>query len=138
MAHPADTPVIVLFDGTCGLCHGLVRFLLAHDPAGRLRFAALGSKAARELLGPEAPDGETVVVLADGRTYLRGEAVLALARHLPAPWRWAGAARVLPRGLLDLGYRLVARHRFRLFGRREACPVPRPGEGDRFLDARRD
>lgn len=133
MANPGN--VIVCFDGTCGLCHGLVRFLLARDPEGIFRFAALASGTARTLVGPALSAEDTLVVLAEGRTFLRSEAVLELARHLPAPWRWAGLARVLPLRFRDLGYRLVARNRFRIFGRVKVCPVPGPAVRDRFLDA---
>ena len=123
----------VFFDGGCGLCHGLVRFLLARDRAGAFRFAALDSAAARALLGPGDRAGDTLVVTVAGRVCTRSEAVLELARRLPAPWAWLAAARILPRGLRDGGYDLVARNRHR-WRRDPGCLVRPPDLARRFLD----
>jgi len=129
----APGAVIVFFDGGCGLCHGLVRFLLARDRAGAFRFAALDSAAAQALLGPGDRAGDTLVVTVAGRVRTRSEAVLEIARRLPAPWRWAAAARILPRGLRDAAYDLVARNRHR-WRRDPGCLVRPPGREERFLE----
>jgi predicted DCC family thiol-disulfide oxidoreductase YuxK len=125
--------LVVFFDGECGLCHGLVRFLLAKD-GGACRFAALGSAPALAMLGPEAGrSGDTLVVLAGQEVLTQSEAVLALARVLPAPWFWATGFGLVPRAWRDAAYRLVARNRHRLWPRR-GCPLPEPGLHQRFLD----
>jgi predicted DCC family thiol-disulfide oxidoreductase YuxK len=125
--------VIVFFDGGCGLCHGLVRFILARDRAGVFRFAALDSPAAQARLGSGAAAGDSVVVAAGGRLYTHGDAVLEIVRRLPAPWSWARVGRWLPRAARDGCYRLVAgqRHRWR---RDPACLRPRAEWRGRFLD----
>jgi predicted DCC family thiol-disulfide oxidoreductase YuxK len=133
---------IVFYDGTCGLCHRSVSFLLDHDPAGALRFARLEGDLARQLLAPEDRDvgeGGSVVLFepaAGGRVSRRSEAVLRALGYLPAPWRpLAALAGVrLLRPALDAGYRFVARRRERWFGRAEACPLPDPLLRERFLD----
>ena len=137
----ANAPII-LYDGVCGLCNRLNRVVLARDPAGCFRFAALQSALAREILarhGRDPRDLDTLyLVLAPGRPEERllqkSDAVLWILRELGGPWRAAGALRVLPRRARDLGYDLVARTRYRLFGRYDSCPLPDPRHRARFLD----
>ncbi len=127
---------VVLFDGVCNLCNGAVQFLLAHDPTGELRFAALQSDAGRAILawaGLTADPYATMVFLERGKVYTRSTAVLRIARHLRRPWRWLAAALVVPAPLRDWVYDRLARNRYRLFGRRQECLLPRPELRRRFL-----
>jgi predicted DCC family thiol-disulfide oxidoreductase YuxK len=138
---PSDAPII-LYDGVCGLCNRLNRFVLARDPARRFRFAALQSALAGEILarhGRDPRDLDTLyLVLAHGRPEERvlrkSDAALWILRGLRGPWRAAGALRVVPRWIRDLGYDAVARTRYRLFGRYDTCPLPDPRHRARFLD----
>jgi predicted DCC family thiol-disulfide oxidoreductase YuxK len=133
---PAAARVIVLFDGVCNFCDGLVRFLIRHDPSGRLRFCAMQSNAGRTLLASRGfdPDAlDTFVVLDGPRNRARGDAVLAIARVIDAPWSWLAAGRILPRPLRDALYRIVANNRYAWFGRRDSCLVPTPEIRSRFL-----
>lgn len=131
-AHP-----IVLFDGVCNLCEGLVRWLIPRDPHARLRFAALQSPVGRALLARHGrdPDALDSVVLIDGEgAHVRSEAALRIAAVLGGPWRWLAAAlRVVPRPLRDAGYDWIARHRYRWFGQRAECLAPTPELRARFL-----
>jgi len=124
---------IVLFDGVCNLCNGLVRFILARDPAGRFRFASLQSDAARRLLGDAGP-AETIVLLEAGKWYTKSSAALRIARAMRVPWPILYAFAIVPRPLRDLVYDWVARHRYAWFGRREACLLPTPELRKRFLE----
>jgi predicted DCC family thiol-disulfide oxidoreductase YuxK len=130
--HPAVDPTggeIVLYDGVCGLCSKTVRFLLAHDQRRVLRFAPLQGETAAALRQrhPEIPsDLATVVYLTGGRVHLRSKAFLHVARHLDRPYRWLYHLRWLPAALLDPFYRLIARIRYRVWGRSDACQVPSP------------
>ncbi len=126
---------VVFFDGTCGLCDRTVTRLLRADVHERLLFAPLQGTTARALLPPLPADESTwSLVLRDADGVHEGpDAVLRIARVLGGAWRMAGLARVLPRGVRAWLYRLVARHRFRFFGRRAACRVPTPAERARFL-----
>ena len=129
---------VLLFDGVCTLCDGAVRFVIRHDRAGRFRFASLQSDAARPLLDGAGLDqgyrASLVLVDEGGRVLTGADAALGVGRRLGGPWRWlAGAAGVVPRAVREAAYRTVARHRYRVFGRREACRIPTPEERARFL-----
>ena len=130
------TPV-VLYDGTCGLCHHSVRWLLRHERDHELVFAPLQGATAAALRARhrEIPETLESVVLVDGddRVHLRSKAFMYSARHLRAPWRWSYAFRWFPAVFADLGYRVVARVRYRIWGRAEACDVPSPEHRARFL-----
>ena len=136
---PVSTPDTILFDGVCNLCNGFVQFVIRHDPAGRFRFAALQSEAARALLAANglppaaAADPESVLLLSGGRLYSHSAAVLRVAHGLGGAWRLARLGEVLPRAWRDAAYRFVARHRYRWFGRQESCMLPTPALKARFL-----
>ena len=133
---------LLLYDGTCGLCHRTVRFVLARDRRRVFRFAALaGAVAIRELarIGAGPVDPSTVHVIERFRgdrpvLHTRGRAALAVAGTLGWPWSMLRVLRVLPRRWLDGAYDLVARHRHDVFGRAHGCFVPSPDERERFLD----
>ncbi|HUJ62894.1 MAG TPA: DCC1-like thiol-disulfide oxidoreductase family protein [Kofleriaceae bacterium] len=128
---------IVLYDGTCGLCSRSVRWLLRHERDHELRFAPLQGATAAALRArhPAIPATlESVVLVEDGRVWLRSKAFLHVARHLRGPWRWGYAWRWLPAIVLDLGYRAIAAVRYRVWGRVEVCDLPSPEHRDRFLD----
>lgn len=134
MEAPGDR--IVLFDGVCNLCSRSVRFIARRDPERRLRFAALQSAAGRALCrrrGIDPDDLNTMVYLEGDATFTRSDAVLRIARQLRGPIRLAGGFLVLPRPLRDALYNRVARSRYRLFGKKEACELPAPEIADRFL-----
>jgi predicted DCC family thiol-disulfide oxidoreductase YuxK len=136
----AQSSTIILFDGVCNLCSGVVRFVIARDPRAHFRFAALQSDAARRACAevgatpPAAVDPDTIIVIADGRALERSDAALAIASRLPFPWPMFGVFRILPRALRDWLYRLVAKNRYRWFGKSETCMMPTPELRARFLE----
>ena len=135
-ARAMNEPVVVLFDGVCNLCNGVVQFVIARDPQARFKFASQQSQAGLELLRLyHLPEMTSVVLIRDGQALLKSDAVLEIARLLPAPWAWAVAFKVVPRALRDWLYDLVARLRYSIFGRRDACWLPTPELRTRFLDA---
>jgi predicted DCC family thiol-disulfide oxidoreductase YuxK len=134
---------ILLYDGVCGLCNRLVRFLLARDRRGRLRFAPLQSGfSARALArhGRNAARLDTVYLIAEPgtpaeRVLSRSRAVLGALEELGGGWRLAGLLlRLVPAPLRDAVYGVVAKIRYRVFGRSERCVLPRPEDRARFLD----
>lgn len=131
-------PRLVLYDGECGLCHRSVRFLVRRDRQRSLRYAPLVGETAdraRALLPYFPKSIDTLVYIEEGRVFVRSRAV---ARAAAAAYGGT-SSRVLAHlaGLLtplaDLAYRLVARVRYRIFGRVDACEVPTPEERDLFL-----
>ena len=132
-AEPAKP--IVFFDGVCGLCNRFVDFVIKRDRKQVFLFAALQSDRAARLL-PEtlAGNDDTVVLLHEGATLVRSEAVLRIVGLMGLPWSALTAFRIVPGAILDRLYDAVARRRFSIFGRREVCRVPAPEERSRFLD----
>lgn len=134
--QPAAPQPIVLYDGTCGLCSKSVQWILRHERDHELRFAPLQGPTAEALRGahPEIPATlESVVLVAGDRAFLRSKAFLHVARHLRRPWRAGYYLRWLPAVVLDLGYRVIARVRYRVWGRADVCDVPAPEQRARFL-----
>ena len=128
---------LVLFDGVCNLCNGFVQFAVARDPEARFRFGALQSDAARRLvegLRFPGPLPDSIVLVEDGHAYVKSTAALRIARRLRAPWPLAYGLIVVPRAWRDRLYDLVARRRYRWFGRRDTCMVPTPELRSRFID----
>lgn len=126
----------VLYDGTCGLCHKSVKWILRNERDHELQFAPLqgDTAAALRALHPEIPATVDTVIFVDGdRVHLRSKAFLYLARHLRAPWRWAYAMRWFPGFVMNVGYRFVAAIRYRVWGRAALCDLPSPAQRARFL-----
>lgn len=130
-----DHPV-VLFDGVCNFCNGVVRWVFDRDPSGDFRFAPLQSDYASGRLGRlgRSASLDTIVLIEQGRVYERSDAVLRIARRLRRPWSLAGVLLWIPRPVRDLVYRCVAKVRYRVWGRRETCGIPPAGLRERFLD----
>ena len=134
---------IVLYDGTCGLCNRVVRFLLKRDRQDRLRFAALQSAPGREILARHDrsdADLETVLFVRNWGEpsedlLSRSDAAISATRALGGSWRLAIVFYVVPRIVRDAGYNFIARRRYRLFGKFDTCPVPDAGVKHKFLDA---
>ncbi len=127
---------IVLFDGVCNFCNASVNFILKRDPKGVFRFAPLQSETAKRLLEKfhlPLDDLDTMVLIENGKAYTRSTAGLRIARHLNAAWPLLYGFIVLPRFFRDTIYRLIARNRYRWFGKRETCMIPLPEWKERFL-----
>ena len=142
MAVSGSNPVI-LYDGVCGLCNRLVQFVLRHDAHDRFRFAALQSDFAAQVLrrrGAASEDLDAMYVVLDHalpeeRLVSRSDAVVVLLRDLGGGWRILGMAlRAVPRWLRNWGYNLIARNRYRIFGKIDSCPLPSEKDRRKFLD----
>ena len=133
---------IVLYDGVCGLCNRAVQFLLKRDRYDRLRFASLQSDFAATLLkrhGVDHQDLDTVyVVLDQGKDtealLAKSDAALFFATEIGGAWNLARLARIIPRPIRNWVYDLVARHRYRVFGKYETCMLPDPRHKHKFIE----
>lgn len=132
---PDDKPLVV-FDGVCVLCSASARFVVGHDPRGRFRLTAAQSPLGQALyrhLGLSPTSYDTFLLVEGGQAFVKSDAALRVAARLGLPWSLAAALRIVPRPLRDAAYDLVARNRYRIFGRRDTCFLPGPGEAGRFL-----
>jgi predicted DCC family thiol-disulfide oxidoreductase YuxK len=140
VAPPPHHGPVVLFDGVCNLCNAGVVFIVRRDPRGQFRFAALQSETAARLVAEAGLDPEglpdSMIVLEGGRALLRSAAALRIARGLRWPWPLFTVLWLVPRPLRDWAYKVVARHRYRWFGRREACMMPTAELEGRFVEGR--
>jgi predicted DCC family thiol-disulfide oxidoreductase YuxK len=136
---PTPANPLLLYDGFCGLCNRLVRFVLKHDPQARFRFASLQSAYAAPILKPHGLDPQDLntlyVVQEDGeRLTVRSDALIFVLYELGGLWRAVSVAlSIFPKPLRDWGYNVVARHRYRIFGQYETCLLPEKKYQDRFL-----
>jgi predicted DCC family thiol-disulfide oxidoreductase YuxK len=157
---PSDTAShpIILYDGVCGLCNRLNQFVLRRDPDAIFRFASLQSPFAARILschGGDPQDLDTVYVVVnhdlskddltkreiskdDQRNeslLARSDAIIFVLERLGGIWKVLGfLLQGFPKPLRDAAYRLVARNRYRIFGRFETCMLPSPESRNRFLD----
>jgi predicted DCC family thiol-disulfide oxidoreductase YuxK len=133
---------LVLYDGVCGLCNRLLQFLLRHDHRRVFSYAALQSHVGQSMVarsGGNPADLTSFYVVADYQTasprvLTRSDAALFVAAELEWPWKAARWMRVVPKGIRDRAYDIVARTRYRLFGRYDRCPIPNPEFRSRFVD----
>ena len=131
-----DHPVVV-FDGVCNFCSASVQLIIKNDKAGVIRFASTQSAAGSQLMrshGLDPSDAKSFLFVSEGRAFTRSDAALEVAGHLPFPWNVLPVLRLLPRVLRDGGYGVLARNRYRWFGKRDICFVPNSEERARFLD----
>lgn len=141
LAALPERAVLVLYDGVCAMCNGIVTFLLARDRDDRFRFLALQSELGRAVVRARGGDPDEVstlyVITAPGRpgerVLVRGRAGIRAMTAAGGPWVLLHALRLFPTFLLDAGYRLLARHRYRIAGRLDACPVPPSEHRHKFL-----
>ncbi|KMO38022.1 thiol-disulfide oxidoreductase DCC family protein [Methylobacterium aquaticum] len=133
---PASAGPIILFDAECVLCSASARFVLERDRTARFRLAAMQSAIGQSLCrrhGMDPEDPTSLLVVDSDRMRRDSDAVLAIAEGLGFPWNLARVFRIVPAGLRDPVYRLVARNRYRLFGRRDTCWVAPERYRDRIL-----
>jgi predicted DCC family thiol-disulfide oxidoreductase YuxK len=129
--------VIVVFDAECLLCTGWVQFLLRHDRRGEIRFASIQGVNGRRLLdeaGLKADGLDTLLVIRGDRSWRYSAAIFRVLHQLGWPWRLAWVVWLVPSVLRDAAYRLIARNRYRFFGRAQTCILPLADFATRFLD----
>ena len=127
---------IILFDGVCNFCNGSVNFIIERDPSAYFKFAPLQSEIGEKLLKENGVDKtvtDSVVLIEDGKVYTYTTAALRIARRLNGFWRYFYGFVVVPPFVRDFFYRLLARNRYRLFGKQDACMLPSPEIRARFL-----
>ncbi len=117
---------VILYDGVCVFCSRWVQFVIARDAAKRFRFTPIQSPYGTRLaqafgIDPEDPD--TNAVVHGGRAHLKSDAALTVLSNLTG-WGWTRVLFAVPKPLRDPVYSVVARNRYRIFGKYESCFVP--------------
>ena len=136
---------VLLFDGVCNFCNASVNFVIEHDRDGYFKFAPLQSEVGKKLAAEhgilsatvdEQHSGDAIdslILIEEGHAHTHSTGALRIARRLGAPWSWLYAFIVVPRPIRDFFYRLLAKYRYRLFGRSDECMIPTPEVRARFL-----
>ncbi len=132
---PDEPDGLILFDGVCVFCSRWVRFVIDRDPERRFRFVPIQSDAGRALaalygIDPAAP--QTNAVVWGGRIYFKSDAALTVLGQLRET-RGLAVLKHAPPWLRDPAYDLIARNRYRIFGRTDVCMVPAEEDRDRFI-----
>ncbi len=126
---------IVLFDGVCNFCNRAVNFIIRHDRDGEFRFAPLQSTIGSELRVEYGigDDIDSIVLIEDRKAFTHSDAALRIARGLGGIWSVGYAFVIVPKVVRDWFYRLFAKYRYSLFGKRDVCMMPTPEVRGRFL-----
>ena len=138
---------VVLFDGVCNFCDSSVNFIIDHDREGYFRFAPLQSDEGRRLanefgfssaVGESKPESDlipidSVILVEEGMAYTHSTAALKIIRRLGSPWSLLYAFIAVPKNIRDYFYKLFARYRYRIFGKKDQCMLPSPEVRARFL-----
>jgi predicted DCC family thiol-disulfide oxidoreductase YuxK len=129
--------MIILFDGVCNLCNGFVQFILKRDKSKTFQFASLQSIYGVGLsahFGLPVTSQETIVLYDGQKIVTESDAVIKIASSLSGIWKITIVLLIIPRFIRNWIYRLIARNRYKLFGKREQCMVPSEDVKGRFLD----
>ena len=127
---------IVLFDGVCNFCNGMVNFIIARDPKAYFKFAPLQSEAGQRMRSRFGVDErvDSIILIENESAYIFSTAALRIVNGLGGLWRLLYVFIIVPKPIRDFFYMLFARNRYWLFGKKSVCMVPTPDIRARFLD----
>lgn len=128
---------LVLFDGVCNFCNYWVSFAIKRDCKKKLKFTTLQGETAKEVL-PRYDINPTslssVIFIDDGKAYTQSSAALQICRHLNGGWKLFYGLIIIPKLIRDFFYNIIARNRYKWFGKKETCMIPTLELKDRFLN----
>ena len=128
---------VVLFDGVCNFCNYWVNFAIKRDKKKKLRFAPLQGESARQLLAQHGLDTtklSSVILVDNGKVYTQSSAAIRICKYLDGGWKLCYGFMIIPKFIRDLFYNIIARNRYKWFGKKDSCRVPTPELRERFLD----
>ena len=132
---PQNTQLI-LFDGVCNFCNSSINFIIDHDPKKHFKFAPLQSELGQSILtqfGKNTNDFDSVILLKDNQLFQKSEAALEITKYLSGGWKYLSIFGIFPTFLLNFFYDIIAKNRYRIFGKTETCRMPTPELRERFL-----
>ena len=127
---------VILFDGVCNFCNYWVNFAIRHDRKKKLRFAPLQGETAGRLLHEfsiNPTELSSVILIDNGKAYTQSSAAVRICKHLDGGWKIFYGFIILPKFLRDFFYNIIARNRYKWFGKKETCMIPTPELRERFL-----
>ena len=133
----AATHQIILFDGVCNLCNGVVKFIIKRDAKDTFRFAALQSETGQKLLAIHQLDFkhiDSIVLIKNEEAFIKSTAALNIAKELSGIWKLAYYYIVIPKFIREAIYDVVARNRYSWFGKKDQCMIPTVELRKKFLD----
>ncbi len=127
---------LILFDGVCNFCNSSINFIIDHDLEKNFKFAPLQSELGQSVLkqfNKNTKDFDSVILLKNNQLYQKSEAAIEITKHLSGAWKYLAVFGILPAFLLDFFYDIIAKNRYRIFGKTETCRMPTPELRERFL-----
>lgn len=127
---------IILFDGVCNLCNSSVNFIIDRDKSNQFKFASLQSEAGKSFLRSfniENVKLETLFFLYGNKCYDQSTAVLKVVKYFPGLWKLFYIFIIIPKPLRDFFYKIIAKNRYKWFGKKDSCRVPTPELKEKFL-----
>ena len=127
---------IILFDGVCNFCNGSVNFIIEHDRKSYFKFAPLQSETAQKLLEKhniDKAETDSIILIENDTAYTHSTAALRITRHLDGVWSGLYGFIVVPKFARDFFYKLFAKYRYKLFGKKDACMMPTPEIREKFI-----
>ncbi len=127
---------IILFDGECSLCSGSVQFILKRDPKRYFQFASLQSDIGQKLLRQYSLplNLDSLILIEDGKPFMESTAALKVCCYLKGAWKLLRGLLIIPAPIRDIIYKIIARNRYKWFGKKECSLLPLPEWKDRFLE----
>ena len=132
-----NTHPIILFDGVCNLCNSSVQYVIKHDPNELFRFASLQGNTGQQLLkqyGLSTNDMNSFILIRDNKAYTRSAAALNVAKQLTGFAKLLYGFIIVPPFIRNAVYNLIARNRYKWFGKKDSCMVPTAALRSRFLN----
>ena len=126
---------IILFDGVCNLCNSSVQFIIKHDPKAIFNFSSQQSEFGKKLIETYHLERfDSIILISDERIYFYSDAILEVVKELSSWVRFLYIFRFIPKSIRDRIYKLIAKYRYRIFGKKESCMLPSKEIETRFLD----
>lgn len=128
---------IILFDGVCNLCNGAINFIIKRNSKATLKFASLQSDTGKQLLKEYNIDPlktDSIVLIDLNKAFLKSDAALHIAKDLDYAYPLLYSFMIIPAFIRNSIYDLIARNRYKWFGKKESCMIPTPDLKSRFLD----